>query len=128
YFRQDNPLFSGIRLGTSYLTLLDLYRLRLPAELVTLSGCATGLSVVAGGDELLGLVRGFLSSGSGSLLLTLWDVYDTTTTCFMKSFYSRLKQCHDKALALRSAMLELRREYPHPYYWAPFLLVGKASA
>jgi len=128
YFRQDNPLFSGIRLGTSYLTLLDLYRLSLPAELVTLSGCATGMSVVAGGDELLGLVRGFLSAGSQCLLLTLWDVHDATTTRFMKSFYSRLRQCHDKALALRSAMLELRQEYPHPYFWAPFLLVGKVSA
>src|SRR5215472_12022125 len=49
-------------------------------------------------------------------------------TRFMKSFYSRLRRCHDKALALRSAMLELRQEYPHPYFWAPFLLVGKASA
>ena len=62
------------------------------------------------------------------MLLTLWDVHDATTTCFMKSFYSRLRQCHDKALALRSAMLELRQEYPHPYYWAPFLLVGKVSS
>jgi len=126
HFRQDNPLFSGIRLGTSYLTLLDLYKLNLPAQLVTLSGCATGMSVVAGGDELLGLIRGFLSAGSQSLLLTLWDVHDATTTLFMKSFYSRLGQCHDRALALQSAMLELREGYPHPYHWAPFLLVGNS--
>jgi len=126
YFRQDNPLFSGIRLGTSYLTLLDVYRLNLPAQLVTLSGCATGMSVVAGGDELLGLVRGFLCAGAQSLLLTLWDVHDATTTLFMKSFYSQLGQCRDRALALQRAMLDLREDYPHPYYWAPFLLVGKS--
>jgi CHAT domain-containing protein len=126
YFRQDNPLFSGIRLGTSYLTLLDLYRLKLPAQLITLSGCGTGMNVVAGGDELLGLVRGFLSAGSQSLLLTLWDVHDATTTRFMKSFYGRLRHGDDKALALQSAMVELREEYLHPYYWAPFVLVGRS--
>lgn len=127
YFRRDNPLFSGIRLGASYLTLLDLYRLNLPAQLVALSGCGTGMSVVAGGDELLGLVRGFLSAGSQSLLLTLWDVHDTTTAQFMKLFYSRLSRSPDMALALQSAMLELREEHPHPYYWAPYLLVGRSS-
>ena len=65
-FRQDNPMFSGIRLGTSYLNLYDLYQLKLEAELVTLSGCATGLNVVAAGDELLGLIRGLLHAGARS--------------------------------------------------------------
>jgi CHAT domain-containing protein/tetratricopeptide (TPR) repeat protein len=63
YFRQDNPMFSGIRLGTSYLSLFDLYSLKLPVSLVTLSGCTTGVNVVAAGDELLGLARGLLSAG-----------------------------------------------------------------
>ena len=58
YFRQDNPMFSSIRLGTSMLSLFDLYQLQLNAELVTLSGCGTGMNVVVGGDELIGLVRG----------------------------------------------------------------------
>ncbi|MGH9447783.1 MAG: CHAT domain-containing protein, partial [Terriglobia bacterium] len=112
YFRQDNPLFSGIRLGASYLTLLDLHGLNLPAQLVTLSGCATGMSAVAGGDELLGLVRGFLSAGSQSLLLGLWDVHDATTALLMKSFYSRLRDGQDRARALQGAMVELRQQYP----------------
>lgn len=124
YFRQDNPLFSGIRLGASYLTLLDLYQMNLPAQLVTLSGCATGMSVVAGGDEILGLVRGFLAAGSRSLLTSLWDVHDRTTTVLMKSFYRRLREGQERAVALQSAMGELRADYPHPYYWAPFVLVG----
>ncbi len=123
FFRQDNPMFSGIRLGDGSLTLYDLYHLKLPAELITLSGCSTGLNVIAAGDELIGLVRGLLSAGAQSLLLTLWDVNDSSTAEFMKAFYSRLFHRPDRALALREAMVEVRERYPHPYYWAPFILV-----
>ncbi|HEY3131983.1 MAG TPA: CHAT domain-containing protein [Acidobacteriota bacterium] len=125
FFREDNPMFSGVRLGTSYLSLYDLYHLRLPVELVTLSGCATGLNVVAAGDELLGLVRGLLYAGAQTLLLTLWEVHDRSTADFMASFYRRLQQQGSKALALQGAMMELRDQSPHPYFWAPFELVGK---
>jgi len=124
FFRQDNPMFSGIRLGESRLTLYDLYHLKLPAELVTLSGCSTGLNVIAAGDELIGLVRGLLSAGAQSLLLTLWDVNDSSTADFMKAFYTRLFNRPDRATALREAMVEVRQRYPHPYYWAPFVLIG----
>lgn len=125
-FRQDSPMFSSIRLADSYLSLYDLYHMDLPANLLTLSGCATGLSVVAGGDELLGLSRGLLYAGARSLLLSLWDVDDRSTAEFMQSFYSNLREGTDKAEALRSTMLELRSRYPHPYYWAPFQLMGKS--
>ncbi|MGA9185287.1 MAG: CHAT domain-containing tetratricopeptide repeat protein [Candidatus Acidiferrales bacterium] len=125
-FRQDNPMFSGIRLGDAYLNLYDLYQLKLDVELVTLSGCATGLNVVSPGDELLGLIRGLLYAGARSLLLTLWDVHDESTSEFMTFFYRRYCAGESKAVALRGAMLDLRRKYPHPYYWAPFTLIGKA--
>jgi len=124
YFRHDNPLFSGIRLGDSYMNLYDLYQLHLPVQLLTLSGCSTGLNAVAAGDELLGLVRGLLYAGAQSLLVTLWDVDDSSTAKLMELFY-RLMTQHDKPEALRAAMLEIRKEFPHPYYWAPFVLVGK---
>lgn len=123
-FRQDNPMFSSLRLGNSQLTLFDLYNLRLPAELVTLSGCGTGLNVVVGGDEILGLVRGLLYAGAKALLVTLWDVNDRSTTDFMKSFYRHLQMQPNKGRAVQNAMQELRQTYPHPYYWAPFCLVG----
>ena len=84
-FRRDNPMFSSIRLGDGPLSVYDLYELRLSAELVTLSGCGTGLSVVVGGDEQLGLVRGLLYAGARAVLLTLWDAYDSSTADFMKS-------------------------------------------
>lgn len=127
-FRLDNPMFSGIRLGMSYLNLYDLYQLKLNAELVALSGCATGLNVVAAGDELLGLVRGLLFAGARSLLLTLWDVHDRSTSAFMASFYRRLSSKSCFIRALRDAIVELRTTYPHPYYWAPFVLIGKAHS
>ena len=119
-------MFSSIRLGGSYLSLYDLYHLKLPAELVTLSGCATGLNVIRPGDEMVGLVRGLLQAGAQSLVLSLWDVHDSSTKEFMISFYTRLQQGLPKALALQGAMIELRDRYPHPYYWAPFTLIGKA--
>ena len=86
--RQPDVL--GIRLGGSYLTLYDLYNLKLPAELVALSACVTGLNVIAAGDELLGLARGLFRAGAASLLLTLWEVPDQSTAEFMKAFYDRV--------------------------------------
>ena len=125
HFRQDNPMFSSIRLGDCNLSLYDLYQLNLSAELVTLSGCGTGLNVVVGGDELLGLVRGLLYAGAQCLQVTLWDVNDESTAEFMKLFYRELPKAANKALAMRNAMRELRETRPQPYYWAPFCLVGK---
>jgi CHAT domain-containing protein len=125
WFRQDNPMFSSIGLGNTLLNLFDLYQLNLPCELITLSGCGTGLNVVVGGDELLGLVRGLLYAGTQSVLVTLWDVNDQSTAEFMELFYRALASNPNKAQAVQQAMAEIRRRYNHPYYWAPFVLVGK---
>lgn len=124
-FRQDNPMFSSIRLGDAQFSLFDLYELKLSAELVTLSGCGTGLNVVGPGDELLGLVRGLLYAGAQGMLVTLWDVNDQSTAEFMKLFYQQVRRNPNKARAVQRAMQALRETYPHPYYWAPFVFVGK---
>src|SRR6266702_3998771 len=126
-YRQDNPMFSGIRLGDGYLNLYDLYQMRLDARLVTLSGCATGMNFVAAGDELLGLQRGLFCAGATTLLLSLWDVHDQSTAQLMRHFYRDYLRTGDMASALQRAMQELRRENPHPYFWAPFVLVGKLT-
>jgi CHAT domain-containing protein/tetratricopeptide (TPR) repeat protein len=125
YFRQDNPMFSSIRLGGSHLSLYDIYHLQLPVELVVLSGCATGMNVIKPGDELMGLVRGLLQAGAQSLVLSLWDVHDESTKQFMIELYSGLLRGHSKSEAMRWAMVELRKRYRHPFYWAPFSLIGK---
>jgi CHAT domain-containing protein len=126
-YRQDNPMFSGIRLGDGYLNLYDLYQMRLSAKLVTLSGCATGMNFVAAGDELLGLQRGLFCAGATTLLLSLWDVHDQSTSQLMQHFYREYMRTDNMAGALRHAMQELRRQNPHPYFWAPFVLVGKLT-
>jgi tetratricopeptide (TPR) repeat protein len=127
YFRQDNPMFSSIRLGNSLLSLFDLYQLRFDAELVTLSGCGTGMNVVIGGDELIGLVRGLLYAGAQTLMVSLWEVHDQSTAEFMRDFYQDYKISANKANALRNAVLKLKQKHRHPYYWAAFALVGKFS-
>jgi CHAT domain-containing protein len=126
-YRQDNPMFSGIRLGDGYLNLYDLYQMRLNARLVTLSGCATGMNFVAAGDELLGLQRGLFCAGATTLLLSLWDVHDQSTSALMKLFYREYLRTGTMAGALKHAMQELREQNPHPYFWAPFILVGKLT-
>jgi tetratricopeptide (TPR) repeat protein len=127
YFRQDNPMFSSIRLGNSLLSLFDLYQLQFDAELVTLSGCGTGMNVVIGGDELIGLVRGLLYAGAQTLMVSLWEVHDQSTAEFMRDFYEGYKVSANKANALRTAMIKLKKKHRHPYYWAAFALVGKFS-
>lgn len=124
-YRQDNPMFSGIRLGDGYLNLYDLYQMRLNARLVTLSGCATGMNFVAAGDELMGLQRGLFCAGATTLLLSLWDVHDESTAQLMTEFYKNFIQGRAMELALQGAMTAMRRRMPHPYYWAPFVLAGK---
>jgi CHAT domain-containing protein len=135
-FHANNPLFSGLTLaGGEWLTTLDVFNLRLSASLVTLSACDTGQHIVGGGDELLGLMRAFLYAGAASLVLTQWAVEDQSTLRLMRSFYTELAAGQSKAAALRAAQLaflhakgpedEVRaKAYTHPYFWAPFFLVG----
>jgi CHAT domain-containing protein len=126
-FRGDNPMFSSIYLGSSSLSLFDIYNIELDADLVTLSGCGTGMSRIVSGDELVGLVRGFLYAGARSLLVSLWNVSDRSTAELMRAFYTHLKQSKNISLSLCYAMREMRERYQHPYYWAPFILMGKTT-
>jgi CHAT domain-containing protein len=134
-FRADNPLFSGLALADGWLTTLDIFNLRLRASLVTLSACQTGRNVVGGGDELLGLMRAFLSAGAASLVLTYWAVEDRSTAQLMEIFYQKLACGQTKGQALRCAQLRFLQgqdeqasaDYSHPYFWAPFFLVGNAG-
>ncbi len=124
-FRQDNPLFSSIQLGDGWMTLMDVYNLRLNCELAALSSCGTGMNLVLAGDELVGLVRGFLFAGASALLVSLWDINDETTAQLMNRFYAELGAGATKAEALQQAVAATHEQHPHPFYWAPFVLVGK---
>jgi CHAT domain-containing protein/tetratricopeptide (TPR) repeat protein len=124
-FRPDNPLFSALRLADGWLTVRDAYSLDLRCGLVALSACETGVGAVAPGDELIGLARGFFSAGAPSLLVSLWMVDDATTATFMAYFYTRLCAGDNPGAALRYAQRELLVSHPHPFFWSPFVLLGR---
>lgn len=127
--RIEAPNFSYIRLADGQLNAIDAFSLNLAGcELVTLSGCETGLAFSGGGDEQLGLGRAFLASGATSLVMSLWPVEDNATNDLMQLFYQYLMKGETKVQALRAAQCSLLHEptskYAHPYFWASFRLVG----
>lgn len=124
-FRADNPLFSGIRFADGWLLARDLYDIQLQCELATLSACQTGMAHVAPGDELFGLMRGFLAAGAKSVAASFWAADDDATAELMGRFYCGTAAGFSTAAALRSAQRAIRSERPHPYHWAAFSLTGK---
>jgi CHAT domain-containing protein len=123
-FREDNPMFSSFKLADGWFTASDLFSMTCRTNLVTLSGCQSGIGEISGGDDLLGLMRGFLYAGARSLLLSLWNVNDESAAALMAFFYREWQQGATKTMALRRAMIRVRDQYPNPFYWAPFVLVG----
>ncbi|MCE7988756.1 MAG: CHAT domain-containing protein [Caldilinea sp. CFX5] len=123
-FRADTPFLSALKLADGWLTVEDLYHLTTVAPLVTLSACETARSEVAAGDELVGLCRGFFSAGAQTLVVSLWMAEDRTTATFMQYFYAALRRGQAVYQALHTAQLTIFQDYPHPYYWAPFIMTG----
>jgi CHAT domain-containing protein/tetratricopeptide (TPR) repeat protein len=139
YFNPKNPLLSGLALepdarNDGRLEVHEILGLPLHASLVTLSACVTGLgsgyfNALPAGDEFVGLTRAFLLAGSQSVLSTLWEVDDRSTVELMQGFYGREKAAGaaNPAQSLAYIQRGLRRnpEFSHPFYWAPFVLVGQ---
>ncbi len=124
-FRSDNPMFSALKLHDGWLMAADAMSLDLPGALVTLSACESGRGEVIGGDEVLGLTRAFLGAGAATLVVSLWLVQDETTADLMGDWYGRLSDGEGRVAALRAAQIGIKERHPHPYYWAPFVLIGK---
>ncbi len=125
-FRADNPIFSALKLHDGWLQAADVLSLSLAGALVTLSACESGRSQIDAGDEVLGLARAFMGAGAATLVVSLWLVQDETTAVLMADWYNRLQQNPEqRAATLRQAQLALKETYPHPYYWAPFVLMGR---
>jgi CHAT domain-containing protein len=122
-FRKDNPLFSGLHLADGWLLARDLYEMSVNAELVTLSACSTGSACIAPGGEWMGLARGFLAAGTKRVVASLWPADDAATTDLMTQFYA-FRETHSTAAALRAAQQEIRKRWPHPYYWGAFCTIG----
>ena len=126
-FDYVDPLSSGVVLyNDEVLSAREIFDMRLNAELVTLSACETGLNQRSPGDELIGLTRAFIYAGVPSVVVSLWSVDARSTQELMLEFYKLLQNGVDKATALQKAQTKImeKEEYSHPYYWAPFILVG----
>jgi CHAT domain-containing protein len=124
--RLDQPDLSYLQLADGQLYADDMLQRDMSYELVTLSACETGRARVAASDELIGLGRGFLYAGAGALLVSLWQVADTSTLHFMERMYGALRAGSSKAAALREAqqfMLD-RDRMLHPAFWGAFQLIG----
>ena len=112
---------------SGFLALEDIYNLNLPAQLVVLSACETGLGKEIRGEGLIGLTRGFMYAGASRVMASLWSVNDAATAELMAKFYQGvLLQKLTPAAALRNAQRDLwqRTRWKSPYYWAAFELQG----
>jgi WD40 repeat protein/CHAT domain-containing protein len=131
-----NPELSGIVLSLydqkgqsqdGFLRLHDIFNLNLPAELVVLSACETGLGENVKGEGLVGLTRGFMYAGSRRVVVSLWNVNDVATSEVMAKFYQKmLTEGQNPVSALRAAQVEMwkSQQWSSPYYWAAFTVQG----
>lgn len=124
-------LLSGVdrqgRPVEGFLGAHEIDRLRLPADLVVLSGCETALGREIRGEGLVGLTRAFLHAGARRVVVSLWPVQDQATAELMRRFYrGMLRDGLPPAAALRAAQAGLRGEpsWRDPYFWAGFVLQG----
>ncbi|MEO7672959.1 MAG: CHAT domain-containing protein [Pyrinomonadaceae bacterium] len=111
-----------------FLRANDIYNMKLPAELVVLSACQTGLGKEVKGEGLIGLTRGFMYAGARRVVVSLWSVNDKATSDLMTKFYrGMLKHNERPAAALRAAQIEMwkQKKWQSPYYWAAFTMQGE---
>ena len=123
------PLFSALLTSAaagqpSRLSLYELTEMHLRARLVVLSACETGLGRLQSGDEITGLTRTFLQAGANTVVSSLWKVSDESTALLMAGFYRGLRKGLDPSEALRQSVLDVRIRFPHPFFWAPFIVTG----
>lgn len=131
------PERSALVLGTDpgsgddgLLQVREIIRLHLNAELTTLSACDTGVGKLQGQEGVSNLIEAFLVAGSKSVVASLWSADDMFSSVLMERFYQHIADGQDTSSALRSAKLDLLKEYgsqASPFYWAAFIAVGEAS-
>ena len=133
----ERPELSGIVLSMvnekgqeqdGYLRLYEIYNLDLPAELVVLSACQTGVGKQIKGEGLIALTRGFMHAGAKRVVASLWKVDDSATAALMTEFYKEMFTNGKRpSAALRDAQIAIskRKQWQSPYYWAGFVLQGE---
>ncbi len=133
----QKPELSGIFLAQDTLSAEDgilytgeMYNLDLNSDLIVLSACETALGKITRGEGIIGLGRALMYAGTKNLMVSLWEVPDLSTSTLMTSFYNNMLddgQQSNVLTYLRQAKLKMIDEgtYAHPYYWSPFILIGK---
>jgi len=128
-----SPLYSYLLLASEQgggedglLEARELLTMNLRAELVVLSACETARGHVGAGEGIIGLSWALLVSGVPSTVLSQWKVASDSTSAFMTAFHQNRKKGVSDAESLRAAALSLRKNsaWQHPFYWAPFTLIG----
>ncbi len=130
------PIFQKIELlNNGFLYANEIYNMKLKADLVVLSACETGLGKILKGEGVIGLTRALLYAGTKNIVVSLWKVSDISTAILMENFYKYLLQKNSKyqknktfGEALRNAKLQMIENggvTAHPYYWSPFILIGR---
>jgi CHAT domain-containing protein len=130
-----HPHLSGIALypqdqeeAHSIIRLSEIYAMRIPAEMVVLSACESGLGVLQKGEGIISLARAFTYAGAGSIVTSLWSVQDRATSTIMASFYRHLHEGKPKDEALHLAQLDYLKAHDHrfanPFFWAGFVPNG----
>ncbi len=111
--------------------LHELYTYKNNADLVVLSACETSLGEIKEGEGVLSLARGFFYSGANSVISSLWNVNDSSTSFLMEKFYANLNKGQSKVLALNNAKRSYLQTHTlsekSPYYWASFILIGDTT-
>jgi CHAT domain-containing protein len=131
------PMYSHVVLANEaanahedgFLEAWEIMNLDLHADLVVLSACETARGRVGAGEGMIGLAWSLFVAGSPSTLVSQWKVDAASTTTLMLEFHRRMRAGNSKARALQQATLKTlqNKEYRHPFYWAPFVLVGDAN-
>lgn len=113
--------------GEGDLTVKAILAMNIPATLVTLSACETGLGKLTSGDDMIGFNRAFFFAGTESLITSLWRISDVASSVTIKRFYHNMSTGVTRAVALREAQLTVKKYYPHPAYWSAFKLSGASE-
>ena len=118
-------------LEASLLFVKDIYNQHIPAELLVLSACETGLGTVQSGEGIASIARSFSYAGASSIIATQWSVNDKATSELIRMFFEQIKMGHPKQTALAKAKRAFIQNqmnfYGHPYFWAPFIQIGAVA-
>lgn len=136
---ENRPLLSALALTDNKDSLYDNFwqaheisKMDLSADLVVLSACETGYGRFETGNGIASLARSFMYAGVPSLVVSLWQVNDASTSSIMQNLYAHLADGLDKAEALRKAKLDYINQVKnpaaaHPAFWSPFILMGDSD-